>query len=92
VTRNVSEMGVFVECLSGPPIPMHRLVHLQLDRGTQASEFLPQQLRQGRILSAVYRVGEVSPVTGLPEGYALRLLMEPAFAAQPASKKLALPA
>ena len=32
VTRDVSERATYVECLSGPPIPMHRLVYLQLDR------------------------------------------------------------
>ncbi len=77
VTRDVSEHGAFVECLSGPPIPMHRLVYLQLDR-TAASDPLPAALRQGKVLSAVHRVGPVSKDTGLPNGYALRLLVEPA--------------
>ncbi len=77
LTRDVSEHGALVECLSGPAIPMHRLVHLQLDR-TVRGEWLPSSLRQGRILSAVYRVGPVSRATGLPDAYALRLLVDPA--------------
>lgn len=78
VTQNVGDRGVFVECLSGPPIPVHRLVYLQLDRTMRGFEFLPEALRQGKVLAAVYRVGIVSPATGLPDGYALRLLVEPA--------------
>jgi hypothetical protein len=78
VTRNVGDHGIFVECLSGPPIPVHRLVHLQFDRSMRGVEYLPASLTQGKVLAAVYRVGIVSPVTGRPEGYALRLLIEPA--------------
>ncbi len=77
VTRDVSEQSAYVECLSGPPIPLHRLVYLQLDRGMRGFEVLPDALRQGKVLSAVSRVGAVSNVTGLPDGYALRLLVEP---------------
>jgi hypothetical protein len=80
VTRNVGDQGVFVECLSGSPIPVHRLVYLQLDRSMRGFEYLPDALKQGKVLSAVYRVGAVSPTTGLPDGYALRLLVEPARA------------
>jgi hypothetical protein len=76
VTRNVSERAAYVECLSGPPIPLHRLVHLQLDRSVRGFEVLPAALRLGRVLSAVSRVGTVSNVTGLPDGYVLRLLVE----------------
>jgi hypothetical protein len=99
VTRDVSERATYVECLSGPPIPMHRLVYLQLDRTLHACDFLPAALKQGKVLSAVYRVGSVSNVTGLPDGYALRLLVAPAQRASavpdPASfanESLALPA
>jgi hypothetical protein len=35
-------------------------------------------------LSAVYRVGPYAAATGTPQGYAIRLLSEPAAAAQPA--------
>jgi hypothetical protein len=40
-------------------------------------------LRRGKLLSAVYRVGPYVPATGTPQGYAIRLLSEPA-AGQPA--------
>jgi hypothetical protein len=81
VTRDVSEQAAYVECLSGPPIPLHRLVHLQLDRTTRGSEHIPAALMQGKVLAAVCRVGTVSNVTGLPDGYAVRLLVEPPVAA-----------
>ncbi len=80
VTRDVSHHGVYVECLSGPPIPMHRLVYLQFDRSSRTPAFLPAALTQGKVLSAICRIGPVSNVTGLPDGYALRLLIEPAAA------------
>ncbi len=83
VTRDVSEHAAYVECLSGPPIPLHRLVYLQIDRTMRGYDSLPTALREGRILSAVYRVGAVSNVTGLPDGYALRLLVEPRHQAMP---------
>ena len=38
---------------------------------------LPAALRDGRVLSAVYRVGPAEPSTGTPSGYALRLLVDP---------------
>jgi hypothetical protein len=76
VTRDVTERAAYVECLSGPPIPMHRLVYLQIDRTTRGQDFLPASLRQGKVLSAVCRIGPVSNVTGLPDGYALRLLVD----------------
>lgn len=76
VTRDVSDRAAYVECLSGPPIPLHRLVYLQLDRTMRGFDFLPTALKQGKVLSAVCRVGSVSNVTGLPDGYALRLLIE----------------
>jgi hypothetical protein len=77
VTHDVSSCAAYVECLSGPPIPLHRLVYLQLDRTMRGFDFLPAALKQGKVLSAVCRVGAVSNVTGLPDGYALRLLIEP---------------
>jgi hypothetical protein len=77
VTRDVSEQGVFVECESPTSIPLFRLVHLQIDRSPNAPEPVPAALRQGRVLSAVYRQGRYRPSTGTPEGYALRLLVEP---------------
>jgi hypothetical protein len=76
VTRNVSEFGVYVECQSAVSIPLYRLVQFQLERDPREADRLPDALRQGRILSAVYRV---SPPTssGAPQGLALRLMVDP---------------
>src|SRR5580704_9830373 len=56
VTRNVSEFGVYVECQSAVSIPLYRLVQFQLERDVREADRLPEALRQGRILSAVYRI------------------------------------
>ena len=77
VTRDVSECGVYLECRGADAIPLYRLVYLQLERGTRELAGLPAQLRDGRVLSAVYRIGPCEPTTGTPSGYALRLLVEP---------------
>jgi hypothetical protein len=76
VTRNVSEIGVYVECQPGVSIPMYRLVQFQLERDTRESDALPTTLRQGRILSAVYRVSKAT-ASGAPQGFALRLMVDP---------------
>lgn len=76
VIRDVSETGAYMESLTGAAIPLYRLVSLQTEREVQA-DVLPTPLRQGRILSAVFRVGPASRATGAPEGYGLRLLVEP---------------
>ena len=76
VTRDVSEFGVFVECQSAVSIPLYRLVHFQFEREVRQSDALPQSLRQGQVLSAVYRVSPASK-TGKPQGLALRLLVDP---------------
>ena len=77
ITRDVSEFGVFVECLSSAvSIPLYHLVHFQLERDIKQSDALPSSLRQGRILSAVYRV--TPPMApGKPQGVALRLMIDP---------------
>jgi hypothetical protein len=81
ITRDVSETDVFVECQVPASIPLYRLVHFQIERpGRDASE-LPLALQQGKVLSAVYRVGPYKSSTGTPNGYALRLLVEPKTAA-----------
>ena len=64
-------------------IPLYRLVHFQVERSAQDRTHLPAVLRRGKLLSAVYRVGPYAPATGTPQGYAIRLLSEPAMA-QPA--------
>lgn len=76
VTRDVSEIGVYVECQSAVSIPLFRLVQFQLERDSRASDPLPASLRHGRVLSAVYRV---TPATrsGAPQGLALRLMVDP---------------
>jgi hypothetical protein len=76
VARNVSELGVYVECQSAVSIPLYRLVQFQLEREVRDADQLPESLRQGRILSAVYRV---SPATaaGLRQSLALRLMVDP---------------
>ena len=76
VARNVSDHGVFVECHSIVSIPLYRLVQFQLEREVRESDALPDVLRQGRVLSAVYRVSAPTP-TGTPQGLALRLMVEP---------------
>ena len=76
MTRDVSEAGVFVECEAGAAIPLYRLVHLQVERSTRLSE-LPMRMRDGKVLSAVWRVAPCRRSTGTPSGYALRFLVEP---------------
>jgi hypothetical protein len=80
MTRDVSDSGVFVECEAGAAIPLYRLVHLQVERSTQHAE-LPSRLREGRVLSAVWRVAPCRRSTGTPSGYALRFLVEPGMPA-----------
>jgi hypothetical protein len=82
VTRDVSEHGVAVECLNGAAIPLYRLVYFQLDRDARQSPNLPDALRKPNVLSAIFRVGADNRATGAPSEYALRLLVEPARAAQ----------
>jgi hypothetical protein len=77
VTRDISEHGVRVECLTGVPIPLFRLVYFQVDRTVRERADLPAALRKSNVLSAVFRVGPSSQATGAPTDYALRLLVEP---------------
>lgn len=84
VTRNVSEHGVAVECVSGTAIPLYRLVYFQVAREARQHADLPAALRKPNVLSAIFRVGSDNQATGAPCEYALRLLVEPARAAQAA--------
>ena len=88
VTRNVSEFGVFVESQSLVSIPLYRLVHFQLERDVRDGDGLPAAFRQGRILSAVYRI---TPPSGGRQGLALRLMVDPkrVAAAAPAERATA---
>ena len=60
---------------------MFRLVHLQLERGAGSNSALPSKLRDGKVLSAVWRVAPCRRSTGTPSGYALRFLVDPQVAA-----------
>lgn len=81
MTRDISDAGVFVECEAGAAIPLHRLVHLQVERSCGHADQLPSRLREGRVLSAVWRVAPCRRSTGTPSGYALRFLVEPGMPA-----------
>ena|SRR5688572_7522275 len=74
VMREVSDFDAFVECQVPATIPLYRLVHLQVERRDLE---LPEALRAGKVLTAVYGVGPWAASTGTPKGYALRLLVEP---------------
>lgn len=76
VTRDVSELGVYVECQAAVSIPLYRLVQFQLEREACGAEAVPESLRQGRILSAVYRVLPAT-AAGARQGLALRLMLDP---------------
>ena len=76
-TRDISELDVFVECDRPASIPLYRLVHFQIETVGRGSQEIPEPLRRGKVLSAVYRVGPYRSATGTPQGYALRLLVEP---------------
>lgn len=92
VTRDVSDTDAFVECQVPATIPLYRLVHFQIERSACDRSDLPGVFRQGKLLSAVYRVGPYASSTGTPQGYALRLLVEPTSKARAAhaEKTLAL--
>jgi hypothetical protein len=76
ITRDVSEFGVFVECQSPISITQFRLVQFQLERDVRDADGLPESLRQGRLLSAVYRVHPPTR-SGGRQGLALRLMVDP---------------
>ncbi|MGQ0736012.1 MAG: hypothetical protein ACT4QD_20455 [Acidobacteriota bacterium] len=75
VARNLSEAGAFVEPEGGAPLPIYRIVHVQLERTARELEGIPAELRQGSVMSAIWRVS--STTRGVPGGYALRFLVEP---------------
>jgi hypothetical protein len=89
VTRDVSDHGVSVECLSGVAIPLYRLVYFQIDREARNRPDLPAALRKPNVLSAIFRVGAYSQATGAPAEYALRLLVEPVREADSTSRPAA---
>jgi hypothetical protein len=75
VTRDVSDVGVYIESQSTLSIPLYRLVHFQLEPSVRDLHEVPEALRQGRVLSAVYRVSHATKQT--PQGFALRLMVDP---------------
>jgi hypothetical protein len=77
VTRDVSELGVFVECQSAVTIPLYRLVQFQLESPARDAAGVPAALRNGRVLSAVYRVSPAKPSSDHRQGFALRLMIDP---------------
>jgi len=92
-TRNISEGGAFVEADAAAAIPLYRLVNLQLERQAREAAGVPEHLREGRVLSAVWRVAPCRATTGTPAGYALRFLVEPqqnACASQSATERMAV--
>jgi len=76
-TRDVSDAGVWVDADCAASIPLYRIVHVQLETGANDPN-LPTRLREGRVRSAVWRVGACKKSKGTPEGYALRFLVDPA--------------
>ena len=77
MTRDISDVDAFVECQVPASIPLYRLVHFQVERPARECGDLPSVLQQGKVLTAVYRVGPYKSSTGTPQGYALRLLVDP---------------
>ena len=76
-TRDLSDLDVFVECDRPASIPLYRLVHFQVESPARGRQDIPESLQRGKVLSAVYRVGPYMSATGTPQGYALRLMVEP---------------
>ena len=76
-TRDISDVDAFVECDRPASIPLYRLVHFQVETPARGGKDIPEALQRGKVLSAVYRVGPYQSATGTPQGYALRLMVEP---------------
>ena len=76
-TRDISDLDAFVECDRPASIPLYRLVHFQVEAPARGAHEIPEALKRGKVLSAVYRVGPYMSSTGTPQGYALRLMVEP---------------
>jgi hypothetical protein len=77
-TSEVTETGVVVECDTAVSLPLYRLVHLQVEKAAREWVELPEPLRDGRVLSAVWQVAPRKASTGTPSGYALRFMSTPA--------------
>ena len=88
MTRDISDTGVFIEWREPTTIPKYRLVNFQLERDARNMDELPPALRSGKVLSAVYRLGTFQRSTGTPDGYGLRLMVEPAVRPQVATERI----
>jgi hypothetical protein len=75
VTRDLSEYGAYVEFQSPLSIPLFRIVQFQLEPGAREALDIPESLRRGRVLSAVYRKSPAG--RSARGGVALRLMVEP---------------
>ena len=73
-TSQLTDTGVVVECESAVTLPLYRLVHLQVEKSAREWVELPEPLRAGRVLSAVWQVAPRRASTGTPSGYALRFM------------------
>lgn len=86
-TSQVTDTGAVVECDTAVSLPLYRLVHLQVEKSAREWVELPEQLRDGRVLSAVWQVAPCKPSTGTPGGYALRFMTPPAQACDAAAMR-----
>ena len=91
MTRDISATGVWVDAECAATLPLYRLVHVQLERESRDSTPIPGPLREGRVLSAVWRVGPCRRSTGTPGGYALRFLVAPQSITSRATGDTAMP-
>ena len=66
VTRDISDTGVFIEWSEPTSIPLYRLVRFQLERDARQIDGIPSQLRNGKVLSAVYRSRHVPEIDRHP--------------------------
>jgi hypothetical protein len=82
-TSELTDTGAVVECDSAVALPLYRLVHLQIEKAAREWVELPQPLRNGRVLSAVWQVAPCKPATGTPGAYGLRFMTAPAGACEP---------
>ena len=83
---------MFIDCQLPTTIPMYRLVHFQLEKAARERRDVPSALQRGKVLAAVYRVGPYQSATGTPQGYALRLLVEPVEVQSAAHEPIAVSA
>jgi hypothetical protein len=86
-TRELTDTGAVVECDSAVALPLYRLVHLQVEKSAREWVELPQPLRDGRVLSAVWQVAPCRPATGTPGGYSLRFMTAPNVACETAARR-----